>query len=434
MARFRRSPTWACVASVLEFACGGDGGTPPGPTLTVEKAPTSGDNQVGDAGQPLLTPFAVLVKENGSPKAGVNIAWTVTVGGGSVSPGTSATGSDGIASTVLTAGSDSVVQRVTAANATLVGSPLTFNATGRIQGATQIALAPANSGNGQTDTVLSALANSYRVILLDEADAPVAGVDVVWSVPGGQGSVSPATSTSDPSGIAAASRTLGSTAGSQTATASVRGLIGSPVVFTATGTAGDAFQVDTNSGTGTHFIIDGNFPYTVIAKDRYGNPKSGVVVRWAVQTGTGSVNPTEDTTGTDGIATTTRTLGASPGSYADTAYAPGLPDSIAVFTIVAVTAPSTAGVDVGDIFFRSARNGTQNLAVDTIAVGGRVTWTWVGAAEHNVQSEGSPSFTSSPLKTGVGQSYQFPFNIAGTYNYDCIVHGSSMRGQIVVLP
>ncbi len=421
MARFRRSPAWACVASVLEFACGGDGGTPPGPTLTVEKAPTSGDSQVGDAGQPLLTPLAVLVKENGSPKAGVNIAWTVTVGGGSVSPGTSATGSDGIASTVLTAGLDSVVQRVTAANATLMGSPLTFNATGRIQGATQIALAPATSGNGQTDTVLSALANPYRVILRNETNAPVAGVDVVWSVPGGQGSVSPATSTSDPSGIAAASRTLGSTAGSQTATASVRGLIGSPVVFTAMATAGDAFQIAANAGSGSH-VINSTFLLGVIARDKYGNPRSGVPVSWAVQTGTGSVNPTRDTTGADGVALTTRTLGPTPGIYSDTAHASGLHDSLVVFTVTATAAATTADVSIGNNFFSPPSV--------TIAVGGQVTWTWNSAGvSHNVTftTPGAPA-SCGTANTGTCTK---TFSAAGTFNYTCTLHGN-MDGSVTV--
>ena len=39
------------------------------------------------------------------------------------------------------------------------------------------------------------------------------------------------------------------------------------------------------------------------------------------------------------------------------------------------TPPTT---NVGDIFFTSALNGSSNTAVDTVAVGGTVTWTWAG--------------------------------------------------------
>jgi hypothetical protein len=90
---------------------------------------------------------------------------------------------------------------------------------------------------------------------------------------------------------------------------------------------------------------------------------------------------------------------------------------------------------VGDIFFQSDLNGSRNPAVDTVAAGGTVTWTWGGSESlpHSVQSTGSPSFTSSAIQTGAGQTYQFTFPTAGTYQYDCAVHGQMMTGTIVVL-
>src|SRR5262249_56187200 len=92
--------------------------------------------------------------------------------------------------------------------------------------------------------------------------------------------------------------------------------------------------------------------------------------------------------------------------------------------------PTTADVDIGDDFFKSVLNMSQNPAVDTVAVGGKVTWTWRGVANHSVQSTGSPSFTSSAIQaTG---TYQRTFNAAGSYHYDCAVHGATMTGIIVV--
>lgn len=98
-------------------------------------------------------------------------------------------------------------------------------------------------------------------------------------------------------------------------------------------------------------------------------------------------------------------------------------------------APTTAAVSVGDIFFKSALNGSSNPAVDTVAVNGTVTWTWAAgeALPHSVQSMGSPSFTSSAIQTGSGNTYQFTFTAPGTYQYDCAVHGTMMTGAIVVL-
>lgn len=93
----------------------------------------------------------------------------------------------------------------------------------------------------------------------------------------------------------------------------------------------------------------------------------------------------------------------------------------------------TVGND-GRIVFVSAHNGSANPAVDTVAVGGTVTWTWTNnqGISHSIQSIGSPSFTSSAIMSGNGQSYAVTFTVPGTYQYDCAVHGPQMTGTIVV--
>ena len=91
-------------------------------------------------------------------------------------------------------------------------------------------------------------------------------------------------------------------------------------------------------------------------------------------------------------------------------------------------------VIVGDIFMKSGHNGSVNPAVDTVAVGGSVTWTWTntGNVPHGIQSLGSPSFPTGTVLTGDGKTYRVTFNTAGTYQYDCLVHGTMMPGTIVV--
>jgi plastocyanin len=91
-------------------------------------------------------------------------------------------------------------------------------------------------------------------------------------------------------------------------------------------------------------------------------------------------------------------------------------------------------VTVGNIFFKSGHNGTQNPAVDTVAAGTTVTWTWTstGSQPHSVQSLGDPSFASSENLTGNGMTYTFNFTAPGTYQYNCAVHGNLMTGTIVV--
>jgi len=91
-------------------------------------------------------------------------------------------------------------------------------------------------------------------------------------------------------------------------------------------------------------------------------------------------------------------------------------------------------VIVGNNFMKSGRNGTVNPAVDTVAVGGSVTWTWTntGNVPHGIQSLGSPVFRNGTVLTGNGSTYRVTFKTAGTYQYDCLVHGTEMPGTIVV--
>jgi len=91
-------------------------------------------------------------------------------------------------------------------------------------------------------------------------------------------------------------------------------------------------------------------------------------------------------------------------------------------------------VIVGNIFMQSKHNGSVNPAVDTVAVGGSVTWTWTntGNTPHGIQSLGSPSFPTGTVLAGDGNTYRVTFNTAGTYQYDCLVHGTMMPGTVVV--
>jgi plastocyanin len=91
------------------------------------------------------------------------------------------------------------------------------------------------------------------------------------------------------------------------------------------------------------------------------------------------------------------------------------------FTATAVnpSAPTEASVSVGDNLYAPE--------TITVAVGGRVTWTWTGRRRHNVTlSEGS----IFPPKTSGTFSHRFL--TAGTYTYQCLVHGERMKGTVIV--
>jgi hypothetical protein len=91
-----------------------------------------------------------------------------------------------------------------------------------------------SAGMDQTGVVGSALAESLTVRITDSQGNPAPSVTVAWSVVSGDGTVSPSSSTTDANGVASSAFTLGPAEGQQQAQASVAGLTGSPVVFTAT--------------------------------------------------------------------------------------------------------------------------------------------------------------------------------------------------------
>jgi plastocyanin len=95
------------------------------------------------------------------------------------------------------------------------------------------------------------------------------------------------------------------------------------------------------------------------------------------------------------------------------------------------TPPSSAAVHVGNIFFESAHNGSVNPAVDTVAAGGTVTWTWIEAGSHSVQFA-DVTLPGSPVFANNGSVFSQAFPTAGTYPYDCGIHGPAMAGTIVV--
>ncbi len=90
--------------------------------------------------------------------------------------------------------------------------------------------------------------------------------------------------------------------------------------------------------------------------------------------------------------------------------------------------------------------------VDTVKVGGTITWAWLNTSpnastDHNIISSGSPSFPNDGSTTVPGlsgtdyfsnpHSYQYTFAATGSYAFFCSLHGTAgvgMHGTINVLP
>src|SRR5204863_9097995 len=300
----------------------------------------AGNTQSATVGTALATPPAVFVQDQfGNPVAGVPVTFAVTSGGGAVSPLTAvSTDASGIAATTAwTLGTTAGGNTLTASIGT--GSPVTFTATATAGAATQLTI---HAGNTQSATVGTEVATPPAVIVQDQFGNPLAGVAVTFAVTSGGGAVSPLTAVpTDANGIASAiAWTLGTTAGANTLTATAAGT-GTPVTFTATGTAGQATQLTIHAGNTQSATVGTAVatPPALLVRDQFDNPTAGVQVLFAVASGGGTVNPaTAVITDASGIATITSwTLGTTAGSNTLTATAAG------TGTPVTFTATGTAG-------------------------------------------------------------------------------------------
>jgi hypothetical protein len=114
----------ACFALLLVAAC--RSGTEPPAAASITRV--GDEHRQGMANAPLAEPLSVRVTDGaGNPVAGVTVTWSVTAGGGSVAPGSSATDANGVASTSWTLGAGAGEQTVTATIPT--GATVIFRAT-----------------------------------------------------------------------------------------------------------------------------------------------------------------------------------------------------------------------------------------------------------------------------------------------------------------
>jgi len=294
----------------------------------------AGDGQTGTAGQALAQPLVVVVRDaSNAPVAGVTVAWQVTAGGGSLTGATSVTNGSGQALIGLTAGTTAGTnnQTVTASVSGLSGSPVSFTASVVAAAAAQVAL---SSGNNQTATVGTALAQPIAVIVRDQYNNAKSGVTVNWAA--AQGSVSAPTSVTDAAGLASIGWTIGTVAGSnnQAASATVAGLAGSPVTFTASGTAGAAATLAIAGGNNQSATVGSALPTPLAAlvTDAYGNGVGGVSVSWTAATGGGSMAAATTQTGVGGAASNTWTLGSTVGGQTATASVAGTTPAVVTFS------------------------------------------------------------------------------------------------------
>ena len=305
------------------------------------------DTQTAIAGQPVSTPPAVRVRDQYfNPVPGVAVAFSITGGAGNVTPASVVTDSTGLAQVAtwslgLIAGLNTLEADVPG----LTGSPIGFSANGVTTTATSMELGSLGGGNAQTGVVGTVLPTAYEVRVLDGAGAPVQSVQVAWAVGAGGGSVSSPTSLTDVNGIASVTRMLGVGVGTQTATASVNGLIGSPLTFSATALADvPAALVKQSADPQTATVATLVTAPVVQVTDQFGNLISGIEVSFAVAGG--AIGATLDTTDAAGSATAgTWTLGSVVGTNTVTVTSAALPSESFTATGTAAAASVIALLD-----------------------------------------------------------------------------------------
>jgi adhesin/invasin len=332
--------------------------TPAPPTMSI----SDGNAQSATAGTALANPLKVLVKDAGNnPVLGVAVTFAVATGGGSFASVDAVTSDvNGIAtSTAWTLGTTAGTNTATATSAGLTGSPLTFTATGTAGAATKISI---SSGNGQSAATGTATVNPLKALVQDVNNNPVAGVSVTFAVATGGGSFASADPVlSGADGIATAPAwTLGTTAGENTATATSGSLTGSPLIFTATGTATPT-KISISDGNGQSATAGTALanPLKVLVQDASDNPVAGVSVTFAVATGGGSfASAVPVISGADGVATAPAwTLGTAAGANSATATSGSLTGSPLTFTATG-TAGAAAKISISAGSGQSAVAGT----------------------------------------------------------------------------
>ncbi len=292
----------------VTFTATGVAGSPAGITTT------TGDGQTAANSTTLPVQPTVTVQDaNGNPVVGIAVTFAVTAGGGSVTSLVT-TDANGEAATDWTLGSLIGAQSMDASAAGLA-TTAAFSATGVLGPPAGVSV----SGNTQTAAVATPVPAPIIMTVVDAGFNPIPGVDVIFSVASGGGSITGANQTTNANGmVTLGSWTLGTTLGSQSLNVAVAGLA-TPRIIIATATSGAPATVVIQSGDGQTWAVGSASPNrpTVLVTDAFGNPVSGVAVTFTPGAGSGSVTGSPATTDMNGDASVAWSLGQAGSNTLD---------------------------------------------------------------------------------------------------------------------
>ena len=197
------------------------------------------------------------------------------------------------------------------------------------------------SGSGQSVPAGSPAAAPFVVRVRDQADNPMVGAAVSFTITSGGGSLSVTRTVTDSTGVASTTYTAGTTTGTATIAATAAEL--APVTFRAT------IIPATTTPTRVLTILGGNsqsvaaggrvaVPLTVRLATTTGTPVVGATVTFVITAGGGSVSAATATTDASGNASTLYTAGSTAGPATIAALAPGA--TPVTFSATITAAPS----------------------------------------------------------------------------------------------
>jgi len=380
--------------------------------------------QLRDAGGNAVSSGGVNIVASltGSP-AGVTLGGTTTVA-------TSGAGASSFTNLSLTGLVGSYTLRFTSGVLPALTSTTVVLQTGP---ATTIA---SSAGDGQTATVNTAVATNPSVLVTDQSGNPVNGVVVTFAIATGSGSIASGSGTTGASGLATGgSWTLGQTAGSNSLTATVASLIGSPVTFTATGTPAAATKVVITtqpSASATNGVALVQQPVLQL-QDAFNNnvSQAGVSITASASAGATLSGTAALTTNAGGqVSFTNLSLTGLVGNYtlsfASTGLAGATSGTIALgagaATQLAVTTQPSASVVNGGALAQqpvvqlrdAGGNNVPTAAVNVVAAltGAPAGVALGGTTTIATSGTGASSFTNLSL-TGLIGSYTLTFTSAG---------------------
>jgi uncharacterized protein (TIGR03437 family) len=169
------------------------------------------------------------------------------------------------------------------------------------------------NGNNQTGRAGDTLPIALSASVSDKCANIVGGVPVTWSVVSGSATLVNTISVSSNNGSVSTQVKLGQTPGQVKISVAIGNL--TQVIFTLTNQVVVA-SLTLTGGNNQTTVTGQTFPQplTFTVKDVSGNPVPGIVVNFAVVSGSAGVNPTSATTNAQGNASTTVTAGVPAGA------------------------------------------------------------------------------------------------------------------------